>query len=69
MNTDRVVLITGAVGGIGTPLVERFLANSDTVAAADTRQDVLDSRPERWPTDARQRQTGRHASYSDGRTR
>lgn len=39
----RVVLVTGAAGGIGTLLVERFLANGDTVIATDTDQDVLDS--------------------------
>jgi NAD(P)-dependent dehydrogenase (short-subunit alcohol dehydrogenase family) len=52
VNTDRIVLITGAAGGIGTVLVERFLANGDTVIATDTRQDVLGSWRGRWPADA-----------------
>jgi len=42
METDRVVIITGAAGGVGSVLVERFLANDDTVLASDTKQEVLD---------------------------
>lgn len=41
MDTQRVVVITGAAGGIGTPLVERFLRNGDTVIATDTSDDAL----------------------------
>ena len=41
MDTKRVVVITGAAGGIGAPLVERFLRNGDTVIATDTSDDVL----------------------------
>jgi NAD(P)-dependent dehydrogenase (short-subunit alcohol dehydrogenase family) len=40
MDTKRVVVITGAAGGIGAPLVERFLRNGDTVIATDT-EDAL----------------------------
>lgn len=38
----RIVVITGAAGGIGKLAVECFLANSDTVIASDTSQDALD---------------------------
>lgn len=40
--TDRVVVVTGAAGGIGTALVQRFLDNDDTVIATDLVQDGLD---------------------------
>ncbi len=52
MNSKRVVLITGAAGGVGTVLVERFLANGDTVIATDTRQETLDGWRSKWPSDA-----------------
>ncbi len=52
MNSNRVVLITGAAGGVGTVLVERFLANEDTVIATDTRQETLDAWRSKWPADA-----------------
>jgi NAD(P)-dependent dehydrogenase (short-subunit alcohol dehydrogenase family) len=41
MDSERVVVITGAAGGIGAPLVERFLRNGDTVIATDTSEDAL----------------------------
>ena len=41
MDTKRVVVITGAAGGIGVPLVERFLGNGDRVIATDTSEDAL----------------------------
>jgi NAD(P)-dependent dehydrogenase (short-subunit alcohol dehydrogenase family) len=52
-SSSRVVLITGAAGGVGSVLVDRFLANGDTVIATDTNQDVLDTWRERWAVDAR----------------
>jgi NAD(P)-dependent dehydrogenase (short-subunit alcohol dehydrogenase family) len=42
MQSGRVVLITGAAGGVGSVLVERFLANDDTVIATDTDSAVLE---------------------------
>ena len=42
MDTNRNVVITGAAGGIGTLLVERFLANGDAVLATDTDRHALD---------------------------
>jgi 3-oxoacyl-[acyl-carrier protein] reductase len=42
MDTNRNVVITGAAGGIGTLLVERFLANGDDVLATDTDRHALD---------------------------
>lgn len=41
MNTDRVVVITGAAGGMGTLFVECFLANGDTVIAIDNDEDAI----------------------------
>ena len=41
MLTERVVVITGAAGGIGTVLVDRFLSNGDTVIATDLGEDRL----------------------------
>ena len=35
MKTGRIVLITGAAGGMGSEFVARFLANEDTVLATD----------------------------------
>ena len=37
MKQGRVVVVTGAVGGIGAVLVDRFLANHDTVIASDLK--------------------------------
>ena len=52
MDTDRIIVITGAVGGIGSQLVDRFLRNADTVIACDVEQDTLDTWRERRPADA-----------------
>ena len=41
MQTKRVVVVTGAAGGIGSKLVDRFLSNQDTVFAIDNRADAL----------------------------
>jgi NAD(P)-dependent dehydrogenase (short-subunit alcohol dehydrogenase family) len=41
MDTKRVVVITGAAGGIGVPLVERFIRNGDRVIGTDTSEDAL----------------------------
>ena len=35
MKQDRVIVITGAAGGMGSVLVDRFLANGDSVVATD----------------------------------
>jgi NAD(P)-dependent dehydrogenase (short-subunit alcohol dehydrogenase family) len=53
MNTNRVVLITGAAGGVGSVLVERFLANGDTIIATDAREDTLTSWRQRFDADAK----------------
>jgi len=53
MNTNRVVLITGAAGGVGSVLVERFLANGDTVIATDAREDTLADWRRRFDADAK----------------
>lgn len=42
MRTDRVVVITGAAGGMGSPFVKRFLANGDTVVATDIEAEALE---------------------------
>jgi NAD(P)-dependent dehydrogenase (short-subunit alcohol dehydrogenase family) len=39
---DRVVVISGAAGGIGSVLVGRFLANGDTVIATDATKEHLE---------------------------
>ena len=44
MNSNRIVVITGAAGGIGSALVERFLADGDKVVALDHSADALESR-------------------------
>jgi NAD(P)-dependent dehydrogenase (short-subunit alcohol dehydrogenase family) len=41
MDTKRVVVITGAGGGLGVPLVERFIRNGDRVIGTDTSEDAL----------------------------
>ncbi|WP_181448803.1 SDR family NAD(P)-dependent oxidoreductase [Nonomuraea aridisoli] len=47
MRSDRVVVITGAAGGIGTPLTARFLENADTVIATDFGDEALGRLAER----------------------
>jgi NAD(P)-dependent dehydrogenase (short-subunit alcohol dehydrogenase family) len=41
MNSNRVVLVTGAAGGMGALIVQRFLENGDTVIATDTSDEAL----------------------------
>lgn len=41
MKNNRVVVITGAAGGVGALLVQRFLENGDTVIATDADKDAL----------------------------
>lgn len=41
MKTDRIVVVTGAAGGMGSLIVARFLANGDTVVATDTGDEGL----------------------------
>ena len=42
MRTDRSVVVTGAAGGMGTLIVQRFLANDDTVIATDIDSEGLE---------------------------
>lgn len=53
MLTDRMIVITGAAGGVGTVLVDRFMRNGDTVLATDTSEDRLEQWRGRWAVDAR----------------
>jgi 3-oxoacyl-[acyl-carrier protein] reductase len=53
MYSNRSVLITGAAGGIGSVLVERFLANGDSIIATDADASALESWRARWSPDAR----------------
>jgi NAD(P)-dependent dehydrogenase (short-subunit alcohol dehydrogenase family) len=43
MENGRIVVVTGGAGGIGSKIVDRFLANGDTVFAIDNRLDALKS--------------------------
>ena len=52
MLTERMVIISGAAGGVGTVLVDRFLRNGDTVLATDAREDALEKWRARWDADA-----------------
>ena len=48
MSTPRTVVVTGAAGGIGSEIVDRFLTNGDTVVATDLSQAALDDWRARW---------------------
>ena len=41
MENGRIVVVTGGAGGIGSKIVDRFLANGDTIFAIDNRLDAL----------------------------
>lgn len=43
MKSDRIVVITGAAGGMGAQFLKRFLANGDTVVATDNSDEALAS--------------------------
>ena len=47
MENGRIVVVTGAAGGIGAKIVDRFLANRDTIFAIDNRSDALEEALER----------------------
>ena len=48
MQKDRVVVVTGAAGGIGSEFVGRFLKNGDTVIGMDINAEALDKLPAKW---------------------
>jgi 3-oxoacyl-[acyl-carrier protein] reductase len=50
---DRVVIITGAAGGVGTVLVDRFIRNGDQVIAVDATSDGLERLRAQYRSDAR----------------
>jgi NAD(P)-dependent dehydrogenase (short-subunit alcohol dehydrogenase family) len=41
MKTGRIVVVTGAAGGMGALIVRRFLANGDSVIGTDTEETAL----------------------------
>lgn len=55
MKTDRMVVVTGAAGGMGSLIVARFLANGDTVVATDTGDEGLTKLKGAQASDARLR--------------
>lgn len=48
---DRVVLVTGAAGGLGAALVEAFGRRGARVGALDVRADALEKATEAWRAD------------------
>ena len=48
MSSARTVVVTGAAGGIGSEIVDRFLAQGDTVVACDLSEAALDTWRTRW---------------------
>jgi NAD(P)-dependent dehydrogenase (short-subunit alcohol dehydrogenase family) len=63
MKQGRVVLITGAAGGMGGLFVERFLANGDTVIATDYTEEALTKLADKFDENARLQTTA--ADISD----
>jgi NAD(P)-dependent dehydrogenase (short-subunit alcohol dehydrogenase family) len=53
MKQDRIVLITGAAGGMGALFVGRFLPNGDTVIATDHSEEVLTELADKFDESAR----------------
>ncbi len=53
MEKKRVVVITGASGGMGTIVVRRFLANGDSVIATDINAETLGTLRSTYPADAK----------------
>jgi NAD(P)-dependent dehydrogenase (short-subunit alcohol dehydrogenase family) len=53
MQQGRVVVITGAAGGVGSLLVSRFLANGDTIIATDAVKEGLEKLSEQRDAGAR----------------
>jgi 3-oxoacyl-[acyl-carrier protein] reductase len=53
MKNNRVVVITGAAGGMGALIVERFLANGDTVIATDAKDEALQKLKSKQKPDAK----------------
>jgi NAD(P)-dependent dehydrogenase (short-subunit alcohol dehydrogenase family) len=43
MHQGRIVVVTGAGGGIGEKIVDRFLANDDTVVGLDRSKESLEA--------------------------
>jgi NAD(P)-dependent dehydrogenase (short-subunit alcohol dehydrogenase family) len=65
MGTSRTVVITGAAGGIGSEIVDRFLTNGDTVVATDLSQEALDSWRSRWDADTSRQHPFLHPLAAD----
>ena len=55
MNKNGQVLITGAVGGLGTAMVHRLLGEGHTIIACDRAQDQATAWLERIPADQQSR--------------
>jgi NAD(P)-dependent dehydrogenase (short-subunit alcohol dehydrogenase family) len=55
LNQGRIVVITGAAGGMGALFVERFLANCDTVIAIDLEEGALATLASKAGTDSKLR--------------
>jgi NAD(P)-dependent dehydrogenase (short-subunit alcohol dehydrogenase family) len=43
MENGRIVVVTGGAGGIGSKIVDRFLANGDTIFAINNRLEALNA--------------------------